>query len=334
MIRLMRHYTTRMHHQRKPLRDGDRSTSREIASWCVTVAMSEPPHVYTLTGNLLAERTFEFEAWQPGKTQRAKRESFQVGGKGINVSKMLNRLGVPNTALCFAGGAAGPECEAWLGQRGFRFRSFASTSPTRPGLVVRGVGQPETTFLGADSIPSPDAIAACAGYLAQQPDGQVLALCGSFPGWDDSSFDVLRATCERWLKRGKLVADVYGSPLAWAAQRALELVKINATEFRALSGAHVQPPVGLREQALASPVRRWVVSDGRDQVWFKDEGMEPASLMPPLVEEVSATGSGDVMFASILQSLFVRNATLRDAVAGALPLAAANAAHPGVAEFP
>lgn len=296
--------------------------------------MSELPHVYTLTGNLLAERTFEFEMWQPGKTHRAKRESFQVGGKGINVSKMLNRLGVPNTALCFTGGAAGTECEGWLSERGFRFHAFASASATRQGLVVRGVGQPETTFLGPDSIPSASAIAACAEYLTRQPDGQVLALCGSFPGWNDPSFDVLRATCERWLKRGSLVADVYGPPLTWASQHALELVKINAAEFSALSPNGAELPEGLGNERLTSSVRRWVVSDGAARVWFKEWDTGPDSLMPPVVKEISATGSGDVMFASILDSLFVRKSTLRDAVAGALPLAAANAAHPGVAEFP
>ena len=68
------------------------------------------PRIFTLTGNLLAERTLEFETWSAGRTQRATRESFQVGGKGINVSKMLNRHRVANTALCFTGGAPGAEC--------------------------------------------------------------------------------------------------------------------------------------------------------------------------------------------------------------------------------
>ena len=70
------------------------------------------PHVFTLTGNLLAERTLEFSAWSPGRTQRARAESFQVGGKGVNVCRMLTRLGVPNTTLLFPGGAPGAECEA------------------------------------------------------------------------------------------------------------------------------------------------------------------------------------------------------------------------------
>ena len=69
-----------------------------------------PPPLFTLTGNLLAERTLTFPAWSAGRTQRATAETFQVGGKGINVAKMLTRLGAPNSALGFTGGATGEEC--------------------------------------------------------------------------------------------------------------------------------------------------------------------------------------------------------------------------------
>src|SRR5437016_3390897 len=113
------------------------------------------PHFYTLTGNLLAERTLEFAHWEPGHLQRAQRETFQVGGKGINVSKMLNRLGAANTALCFTGGATGDECEAWLHERKFVFRAFRGARATRAGTVVRDATgrQRETTFLGPDAPP-------------------------------------------------------------------------------------------------------------------------------------------------------------------------------------
>lgn len=100
------------------------------------------PLILTLTGNLLAERTLDFETWEPGRTQRARAESFQVGGKGINVARMLRRLGAPHTALCFAGGATGAECEAWLQARGFHHRVFRTTGATRVGTVVRAPNRP------------------------------------------------------------------------------------------------------------------------------------------------------------------------------------------------
>ena len=288
---------------------------------------AEPPRIFTLTGNLLAERTLEFPTWSPGRTQRAVAESFQVGGKGINVSKMLARLHVSTTALCFVGGAPGAECEAWLKRREFEHRVFPTTTATRSGTVVRSRdgSQPETTFLGPDAPPDPAAVLACAGFLDAQPDGHVLALCGSFPGWGEASFDPLRHALLRWLARGTLVADTYGPPLAWLAQQPLALVKINADEARTLVTDAAAP--------LPPAVRNWVITDGpRDVRVIAAEGVR-RSFTPPTVREVSPTGSGDVLLACVLAGWFGRRLALPDAVAFALPYAAANAAHKGVAEF-
>ena len=290
------------------------------------------PHIYTLTGNLLAERTLEFDSWEPGRTARARRETFQVGGKGINVSRMLTRLQVANTALCFSGGASGTECETWLNERGLRHRAFASSTTTRSGTVVRDQSGrfSETTFLGADAAPDARAIAACATFLDQQPDAQVLVLAGSFPGWSGSDFDPLRHTLERWLTRGHLVADTYGAPLAWAAERPLALVKINADERRAWwrSRPDADP------DALPPTVKRWVITDGAGPIEVRDVGGIRTQLTPPTIRQVSPTGSGDVLLACMLNPLFSLGSSLADAVQTAIPYAAANAAHPGVAEFP
>jgi len=286
------------------------------------------PRIYTLTGNLLAERTLDFEAWLPGRTQRARAESFQVGGKGINVSKMLHRLRAEQVALGFTGGAPGLECEAWLKARGLAHHLFATTTPTRTGTVVRDRAgrHGETTFLGADAPPDAAALRACAAWLDAQPDGQVLALCGSFPGWTSADFDPLRGALTRWLQRGTLAADTYGPPLAWAAAQPLALIKINADELRAFAPS--------LEQLSPAAAPRWVVTDGPRTVLTRDCDGALGTLTPPPVREVSATGSGDVLFACVLHGLFAAGKTLHDAVADALPYAAANAAHPGVAEFP
>lgn len=285
------------------------------------------PHIFTLTGNLLAERTLTFTSWAPGKTQRATTESFQVGGKGINVAKMLTRLGAPNTALCFAGGASGDDCLAWLHTSGRAFHTFPTTTPTRTGTVVRAPGQPETTFLGADSPPDALALRACADFLDAQPSGQVLALCGSFPGWPSPDFDTLRAALTRWLARGILVADSYGPPLDWLVAQPLALIKINADELRALAPDLAHLPSHAAAQ-------RWIVTDGPNLIQIRDHTGSLSSATPLPIVEVSATGSGDVFLACILHAWFHLGFDLAAAVNFALPYAAANAAHPGVAEFP
>ena len=294
--------------------------------------MSATPHIFTLTGNLLAERTLTFDSWAPGRTQRAAAESFQVGGKGINVSKMLTRLGAANTALCFAGGSAGDECFDWLHNSGRHFYRFATTPPTRTGTVVRAPGQPETTFLGVDAQPDARAILACADFLDAQPAHQVLAVCGSLPGWSSSDYQPLRAALGRWAARGVLVVDTYGAPLKWFVTHPAALIKINADEFKGLTGAAT--PDLVPAIAGTALIRRWIVSDGPRQIWLRDENGATAILTPPAVREVSPTGSGDVLLACILHAWINRGMSTTEAVQFALPYAAANAAHPGVAEFP
>jgi len=300
--------------------------------------------IITLTGNLLAERTFTADDWKPGKTQRASAESFQVGGKGINVTKMLARIGESTTAWCFVGGPSGAECASWLQARQMPHRIFSNSAPTRTGLVVRDSqgGVPETTFLGPDRAVDATALRACAQALsqehmrAQRGAPTRLALCGSFPGWSSDDARPLREELARWAAHGILDVDTYGPPLQWALEQPISLIKINRDEFAALFA----PDERARStEALLTaarqrwPVRSWVITDGAKDVFYAAENAEIGRVTPPEVKEVSATGSGDVVFACLLHALHTQRKPLAQAVAFALPYGAANAAHAGVAEF-
>lgn len=314
--------------------------------------------IITLTGNLLAERTFEFASWQPGKTQRAAAESFQVGGKGINVSKMLARLGARTVAACFAGGAPGDECLRRLHARGLEHRAFRTVAPTRTGTVVRVTGnaQPETTFLGPDAAPDAAALAECAAWLVAQPAAHALAICGSFPGFSSPEAAPLREAIMRRVEHGNVYVDTYGPPLAWFVSQPVELVKINRHEFDQLCRefcAHeensgfsraISPASPMSERLSAAcrewPVRRWIITDGPRPVWFaaRDEKSPsapalPSSLQPPAIREISPTGSGDVFFAVALHNLANRHFSLAKAVADAIPCASANASNSSIAEI-
>ena len=298
--------------------------------------MSLSTPIYTLTGNLLAERTLEYETWEIGKTERATRESFNTRGKGVNVSNMLARLGTDSTALIFAGGPSGAESEAWLRHRGITYRNFETKQAARTGTVIWSDQQAETTFLGPNATPDPDAINACAHFLRNLPDGQVLALCGSFPGWEESDYRPLRAEIERWARRGFLYVDAYGPPLQDIVSLPIELIKINRQEFDAFYTEEE------RTQSVESRVRtacekwdvkNWVIYNGPASEWMTSSKGDPIDFTPPKIKEVSPTGSGDVLFAVILHGLLTQQLPLVQAVEAALPYASANAAHPGVADF-
>jgi sugar/nucleoside kinase (ribokinase family) len=65
-----------------------------------------------------------------------------------------------------------------------------------------------------------------------------------------------------------------------------------------------------------------------------ERGSAPASHQPRAIVEVSPTGSGDLLFAGVLDGLLNRNFSLARSVALGSALATASAARPGIADFP
>jgi 1-phosphofructokinase len=63
--------------------------------------------IYTVTLNPSVDYVLNVDDFQPGILNRSMSEYKYPGGKGINVSRVLNNLGVQNTALGFCGGFTG-----------------------------------------------------------------------------------------------------------------------------------------------------------------------------------------------------------------------------------
>ena len=63
--------------------------------------------IYTVTLNPSLDYVVTVDNFQTGKTNRTTSEQILPGGKGLNVSTVLNRLGVPNTAFGFIAGFTG-----------------------------------------------------------------------------------------------------------------------------------------------------------------------------------------------------------------------------------
>ena len=67
--------------------------------------------IYTLTLNPSIDYSMFPVLFRAGEINRSEEELISFGGKGINVSAILSRLGVENRALGFVGGFSGKEIE-------------------------------------------------------------------------------------------------------------------------------------------------------------------------------------------------------------------------------
>ena len=76
--------------------------------------------VYTLTVNPSIDYIVSVQNFSTGKVNRSTSEKVLAGGKGINVSTVLNNLGVENVALGFVAGFTGEKIESLLNEKAVR----------------------------------------------------------------------------------------------------------------------------------------------------------------------------------------------------------------------
>lgn len=295
------------------------------------------PPIVTLTANLVAETTYYVSEWGLGKTSRATEERFQAGGKGINVSKMLQHLDAETTAVCFPGGNFGLICEQWLADQKRYFKSFSRGCVTRSGTIIRAPRSDEISILGIDSYVSAESVQDCVGYLAKLSEPSVLAICGVFQDWNNSNWDALREWLPKRRDHVHLAIDTYGPSLSWFAQQKPDIIKINRQELETLFNEDVsESPTDrlIKRVAEGYDCPIWIVTDGESAIWSIEAGGEPQSTQPQITDCVSPIGCGDVFFATLLDRLYNHTkASLESAIDLATHYASKNASSEEIATF-
>ena len=92
--------------------------------------------ILTVTINPLLEKVLYFKSLNEFSANRSYKEELKAGGKGINVSRQLNYLGVENLAFTFLGSNNGKDLRSTLTKEGINFTAIASKSETRWGTVI------------------------------------------------------------------------------------------------------------------------------------------------------------------------------------------------------
>ena len=293
--------------------------------------------IVTLTANLVAETTYYVGDWGPGKTSRATKERFQVGGKGINVSKMLVRLDADTTTVCFPGGSFGPSCTKSLEAENIPFQAFTTDCVTRSGSIIRSPGSKEISILGLDCQVSKRAVHDCVEYLSTLDRPYLLAVCGVFPNWDSETWEPLRDWLSRREEFVELAVDTYGPGLKGFVQQSPALVKINRDELEMFFDHDVSdaPTDSLLDQIEATyDCPQWIITDGENPIWIKIKNESCVSIQPRPAKCVSPIGCGDVFFATLLNGIVNHPETgIVDTVRLAAEYASRNAESHGIADF-
>lgn len=136
--------------------------------------------VYTVTFNPAIDYVIRIEEVKLGATNRSEREEIYFGGKGINVSIVLEELGIVSKALGFTAGFTGEAIEKGLAHMGID-TDFVRLGNGNSRINVKIKSAVETELNCQGPHIDDRAIAALFEKLDGLKDGDTLILAGSIP---------------------------------------------------------------------------------------------------------------------------------------------------------
>lgn len=273
--------------------------------------------ITTLTLNPAIDSACEADRVFPTHKVRTYGERYDPGGGGINVARMLARLGRTVGAIYLSGGASGALLDELLLLPGIERHPVPIHDHTRLSLTVyeRASGQefrfvPEGPLLAESEWRS--ALARCTAHECDW-----LVASGSMPRGTPDEF--LSLLTEAVASRGtKVIVDTHGAALARALSAGgLFLAKPSLGEFEALTGRTFTNPEAIGEAALeyvhAGKTRYLAVTMGHEGSVLAHEG---GVLVRPgaKVDVRSATGAGDSFVAGMVYA-FADGASAAEALA-------------------
>lgn len=290
------------------------------------------PVLATLTLNPALDLQTGVDLVEPENKLRCDVPRQDAGGGGVNVARVLRRLGVRATCILPLGGPSGEAVRQRLHREGLDALVVPIAGETRQSFTVLDRSRDaEFRFV----LPGPRlragevrALEAALDGLSPRPD--VLVASGSLPsGMDPARLSRLATGVRR---RGvRFALDASGLALKAGLEAGVWLVKPNLKELSDCLGRELATPVAQLEAArglVAAGRAAWVaLSLGRSGALLVGEGF--AARAPALpITPVSTVGAGDSFLAGLVWELS-RGRPPAQALATAVAAASATLMSPG-----
>lgn len=271
--------------------------------------------IYTVTLSPSLDYTLALPKLCVGDVNRAEKTSFCVGGKGINVSIVLNNLGQESIALGFTAGFTGREIERLFAETGCK-SDFIRLKDGLSRVNVSVNSDVETKLnAGGPNIPV-EALELLLQRLDGLSQGDILVLSGSVPSSipaDIYSRIMLRLEG----KKLSVVVDATGDELLSTLHCHPFLIKPNHHELGEFFGLKLETKdeiVIYAKKLQERGARNILISMAGDGAVLVKEGGEVSSVFAPKGKLVNSVGAGDSMVAGFLKA-FLQYGNLDSALA-------------------
>ncbi len=260
--------------------------------------------IVTVTMNPAIDKTVEIDQFIHGGLNRIKSVEYDAGGKGINVSKALKKLGTVSAATGFLGGSGGKTIEKSLNQMGIHCDFIFVNGETRTNTKIcerNGV----LTELNEPGLPiSHEKVNELMKKLESYANPETMfILSGSVPKGTDKS--IYAEITRRVHKKGAAVLiDADGELLKNAIEAKPDIIKPNTAELEEYTGTKLTSDNEILNAANAlknKGIGTIAVSMGGSGAVIA--GKDYAVKCPALSVDVHSTvGAGDAMAAALAYS--------------------------------
>jgi len=257
--------------------------------------------IYTITTNPSLDYTVETELIL-GQVNRTQREAIYPGGKGINVSISLQRLGQETMALGFAAGRIGQTIRDLLDDLGCPHTLLELSGGGQSRINVKLNGQVETAINGRGPSLGEGDMARLLELLRDVEPEDAVVLSGwtqSVPFYVSILQQVITTGCTT-------VLDCSGEALWQCLGCRPFLVKPNLTELGALFGVEdldASEGVELARQLQHEGARNVLVSMGSSGAFLLTEEQELYFANACIGHARNTVGAGDSLVAGFLTGL-------------------------------
>ena len=290
------------------------------------------PSIVTLTLNPAVDKNTHVSRVVAENKLRCEAPSREPGGGGLNVSRVIGRLGEQSTAIYTSGGLTGETLEALLDDETLDHTPLSIDEWTRENLIVYETSTDRQFRFGMPGPTLTDGeIEACLNTLrGLDPAPEYLVASGSLPpGAPDDTYAAVAETAHALGARP--ILDTSGTALRAAMNADWYLLKPNLRELQQLAGDDLTTEAERIDAARALIDRGWcrgvVLSMGASGALLTTAD-RAAHVRSPTVPIASRVGAGDSMVGGLTVAL-TRGQDLHDAVRFGVAAGAAAVMTPG-----
>jgi tagatose 6-phosphate kinase len=283
--------------------------------------------VLTITLNPLLERRLVYPSVELGQDFRTDKDFFTAGGKGINVSRQLNFLGIKNLAYTFLGGNNGKIMKNLLSQERIDFTVVQTKSETREAsLIIEENENRVSTFFGPNSVVTKAEADEFKLKMKKMIENcAVVVFSGSSPcNETDDIFPYGIETANIYDKIS--ICDTYGSHYQDCIDKSPTIIHNNLHEIEKSIGLKFSGEKEILDylhQLYKKNIKQVYLTNGNNPVYASNFDFIYKSGCPKITQ-LDPTGSGDSFVAGIamgMHNLLTFEETFRRAIC----LGAANA---------